>query len=49
MILDKIPFAPPDDPVVAACARHEREGGNGFTQYSVPSAAMTLKQGFGPA
>lgn len=48
VILDKIPFAPPDDPVVAArCARMDREGGNGFTQYSVPSAAMTLKQGFG--
>jgi ATP-dependent DNA helicase DinG len=27
--------------------RLDREGGNGFTQYSVPSAAMTLKQGFG--
>ncbi len=25
----------------------DRDGGNGFTQYSVPSAAMTLKQGFG--
>ena len=48
VILDKIPFAPPDDPVIAArCARLDREGGNGFTQYSVPSAAMTLKQGFG--
>jgi ATP-dependent DNA helicase DinG len=48
VVLDKIPFAPPDDPVVAArCARMDREGGNGFTQYSVPSAAMTLKQGFG--
>ena len=48
VILDKIPFAPPNDPVVAArCARLDREGGNGFTQYSVPSAAMTLKQGFG--
>jgi len=48
VILDKIPFAPPDDPVIAArCARMDREGGNGFTQYSVPSAAMTLKQGFG--
>ncbi len=48
VILDKIPFAPPDDPVVAArCARMDREGGNGFAQYSVPSAAMTLKQGFG--
>jgi ATP-dependent DNA helicase DinG len=48
VILDKIPFAPPTDPVVAArCARIDREGGSGFSQYSVPSAAMTLKQGFG--
>ena len=48
VILDKIPFAPPNDPVVAArCASIDRQGGNGFTQYSVPSAAMTLKQGFG--
>jgi len=48
VVMDKIPFAPPNDPVVAArCARLDRDGGNGFTQYSVPSAAMTLKQGFG--
>jgi ATP-dependent DNA helicase DinG len=48
VVLDKVPFAPPSDPVVAArCARIDREGGNGFSQYSVPSAAMTLKQGFG--
>jgi len=48
VVLDKIPFAPPNDPVVAArCARLDRDGGNGFSQYSVPSAAMTLKQGFG--
>jgi ATP-dependent DNA helicase DinG len=48
VILDKVPFAPPNDPVVSArCAALDREGGNGFTQYSVPSAAMTLKQGFG--
>ncbi|HEY3822754.1 MAG TPA: ATP-dependent DNA helicase [Polyangiaceae bacterium] len=48
VVLDKIPFAPPSDPVVAArCMRIDRDGGNGFTQYSVPSAAMTLKQGFG--
>jgi ATP-dependent DNA helicase DinG len=48
VILDKIPFAPPNDPIVAArCARIDREGGSGFAQYSVPSAAMTLKQGFG--
>ncbi len=48
VVLDKIPFAPPNDPVVAArCAAIDKNGGNGFTQYSVPSAAMTLKQGFG--
>jgi ATP-dependent DNA helicase DinG len=48
VIIDKIPFAPPHEPVVAArCARLDREGGSGFSQYSVPSAAMTLKQGFG--
>ncbi|MDB4935602.1 MAG: DinG family ATP-dependent helicase YoaA [Labilithrix sp.] len=48
VILDKIPFAVPSDPVVAArCTRIEAEGGNPFTQYSVPSAAITLKQGFG--
>jgi ATP-dependent DNA helicase DinG len=48
VVIDKIPFAPPSDPVVAArCARLDRDGGSGFAQYSVPSAAMTLKQGFG--
>ena len=48
VVLDKIPFAVPSDPIVAArCARIEAEGGNSFTQYSVPSAAITLKQGFG--
>ena len=48
VVLDKIPFAVPSDPLVAArCARIEAEGGNPFTQYSVPSAAITLKQGFG--
>ncbi len=48
VVLDKIPFAPPGDPVVAArCARLDQNGGSGFAEYSVPSAAMTLKQGFG--
>ncbi len=48
VVIDKIPFAPPNDPIVAArCQRLDSGGGNGFTQYSVPSAAMTLKQGFG--
>jgi len=48
VILDKVPFAVPTDPVVAArCAKIEAEGGNPFMQYSVPAAAITLKQGFG--
>jgi ATP-dependent DNA helicase DinG len=48
VVIDKIPFAVPTDPVVAArCAEIERNGGNPFAQYSVPSAAITLKQGFG--
>jgi len=48
VILDKIPFAVPSDPVVAArSAKIEVEGGNPFTQYAVPAAAITLKQGFG--
>ena len=48
VILDKIPFAVPTEPVVAArCAQIEREGGNPFAEYSVPVAGITLKQGFG--
>jgi ATP-dependent DNA helicase DinG len=48
VVVDKLPFAVPTDPVVAArCARIERNGGNPFSQYSVPAAAITLKQGFG--
>jgi ATP-dependent DNA helicase DinG len=48
VVIDKIPFAVPTDPVVMArCAVVDRSGGNAFSQYSVPSAAITLKQGFG--
>ena len=48
VIIDKIPFAVPTDPVVAArCAAIEEAGGNAFGKYQVPSAAITLKQGFG--
>ena len=48
VVIDKIPFAVPTEPVVAArSAMIEAEGGNAFTQYSVPAAAITLKQGFG--
>ncbi|MBX3232439.1 MAG: ATP-dependent DNA helicase [Labilithrix sp.] len=48
VVIDKIPFAVPTEPIVAArSAKIEAEGGNPFTQYTVPAAAITLKQGFG--
>src|SRR5207248_8669267 len=48
VIIDRLPFAVPSDPVVAA-RRHAitAEGGNAFFQYQVPAAVITLKQGFG--
>nr|WP_315847524.1 ATP-dependent DNA helicase [uncultured Rhodoferax sp.] len=48
VVIDKIPFAPPDDPVVEArCLQLETEGKSAFTHYQVPQAAMALKQGVG--
>src|SRR5207245_2476026 len=48
VIIDKLPFAVPNDPVVAARIRAiDEEGGNAFFDYQVPSAALSLKQGFG--
>ena len=48
VIIDKLPFAVPNDPVVAARIRAiDEDGGNAFFQYQVPSAAISLKQGFG--
>jgi ATP-dependent DNA helicase DinG len=48
VIIDKLPFAVPSDPVVAArCRALEEAGQNPFLAYSVPEAAITLKQGFG--
>ncbi|WP_437746444.1 ATP-dependent DNA helicase [Sorangium sp. So ce1504] len=48
VIIEKLPFAVPTDPVVAArCTAIEQGGGNPFIAYSVPQAAITLKQGFG--
>jgi ATP-dependent DNA helicase DinG len=48
VIIDKLPFAPPDDPVVAARIRHiEAAGGNGFMAFQLPAAAIALKQGAG--
>ncbi|MGH9509623.1 MAG: ATP-dependent DNA helicase [Terriglobales bacterium] len=48
VIIDRLPFAVPGDPVVAArihCINEE--GGNAFYDYQVPAAVISLKQGFG--
>ena len=46
--IDKLPFAPPDDPVLEARLRACRErGGNPFMEYQLPEAAIALKQGAG--
>jgi ATP-dependent DNA helicase DinG len=48
VIIDRLPFAVPSDPVVAARVKViDAEGGNAFFQYQVPAAVITLKQGFG--
>ncbi len=48
VIIDKLPFAVPTDPIVAARARLiEENGGRSFFDYSVPQAVISLKQGVG--
>src|SRR5204863_3074759 len=48
VVIDKLPFNPPDDPVLAACIeRIQRSGGNAFMQYQLPRAVIALKQGVG--
>jgi ATP-dependent DNA helicase DinG len=48
VIIDRLPFAVPNDPVVAARIHAiDESGGNAFFEYQVPSAVITLKQGFG--
>jgi ATP-dependent DNA helicase DinG len=48
LVIDKLPFSPPDDPLVEArCERIAAEGGDWFADYSLPSAVLQLRQGFG--
>jgi ATP-dependent DNA helicase DinG len=48
VIVDKLPFAVPSDPIVAARVKTlQEEGRNAFSEYQVPEAVLALKQGFG--
>lgn len=48
VIIDKLPFAAPDDPVLKArCRALEEAGGNPFLDYQLPEAVIALKQGVG--
>jgi ATP-dependent DNA helicase DinG len=48
VVIDKLPFAPPDDPLLAArLSRLKAQGGNPFRDYQLPQAAIALKQGAG--
>jgi ATP-dependent DNA helicase DinG len=48
VVIDKLPFAPPDDPVLAARMESMRtQGGNPFTELQLPQAVLQLKQGAG--
>jgi ATP-dependent DNA helicase DinG len=48
LVIDKLPFAAPGDPLVEArCERIAAEGGDWFSGYALPSAVLQLRQGFG--
>jgi ATP-dependent DNA helicase DinG len=48
VVIDKLPFAPPDDPVLAArIAELNKQGRNAFMEYQLPRAVINLKQGSG--
>lgn len=48
VIIEKLPFASPDDPLVRARIDHlQASGGNAFRDYQLPEAALALKQGVG--
>ena len=48
VVIDKLPFAPPDDPLLAArLAKLAADGRNAFMEWQLPQAAISLKQGAG--
>jgi hypothetical protein len=48
VVIDKLPFAPPDDPVLSARIEHmKRPGRNAFMEYQLPRAVINVKQGAG--
>ena len=48
VVIDKLPFAPPDDPVLSArIDKINKEGRNAFMEYQLPRAVINLKQGAG--
>ncbi|MBF0620761.1 MAG: ATP-dependent DNA helicase [Magnetococcales bacterium] len=48
VIIDRLPFTPPDDPLISARSRHiQSKGGNPFRDLFIPQAILTLKQGAG--
>ena len=48
VVIDKLPFPPPNDPLAEARSRHlESQGRSAFNDYFVPEAAVSLKQGAG--
>jgi ATP-dependent DNA helicase DinG len=48
LVVDKLPFSSPGDPLVEArCERIVRQGGDWFSDYALPAAVLQLRQGFG--
>jgi ATP-dependent DNA helicase DinG len=48
VLIDRLPFASPEDPIVRARIEHlESQGANAFRDYQLPEAVLTLKQGVG--
>jgi ATP-dependent DNA helicase DinG len=48
LIIVRLPFSPPDEPLTEAkCQVIKQQGGNAFTEYSLPEAILRFKQGFG--